>query len=501
MRIAFLCTIFLKNHRFIPKICRLNRILLLPLAVIVAAFAFSSCRKNVVDDNPSLKLQFSTDTLTFDTVFTTLASTTLHFVVYNKNANAVKTNVTLAGGSNSNFRINADGIPGDQQGLEIYGKDSTYVFVEVTVDPNGLNTPLIIIDSVIFETNGNRQKVILAAWGQDAFYFNDSILTGVTTWSNIKPYVIFNQTIIDSGATLNIMQGTQVHMGGNAQLIVLGTGKINVTGTAENPVVFQGVRLEEFYDDLPGQWSGIYILRSSRQNNIEYAIIKNSDFGINLGSIPGRIDTCSQIAEFFDGNAPQLTLKNTIIQNSFRTGLGGLLSEISAENCLIFNAGDRLVSFVFGGNYKLNHCTLANYGSATLSHQTSALLLSNILRCEDLGGATVFPAPLSAIFQNTIVYGSLDEEISFDFEDTGIVDAIFDHCLLKTEHDDTLEFNECIFNLDPQFADRAEEDYTLLETSPCRDSGFVTTPAVFIDLKGNSRPVGPLPDIGAYEFQ
>ncbi len=464
------------------------------LLSFVGVFLFSSCRKDIIDTDPSLKLSFSTDTLTFDTVFTQLASTTLYFKVYNNNKNAVKTNVTLAGGDASNFRINADGIPGDQQGLEIFGKDSTYVFVEVTVDPNGMNTPLIITDSVIFETNGNRQKVILAAWGQDAFYFNDSLLT-TTTWSNIKPYVIFNYVVVDSGNTLNIQQGTQIYMGGNAQFIVSGTGKIDVQGTKENPVVFQGVRLEEFYDDLPGQWSGIFILRGSTGNSFDYAVIKNSDYGINLGSIPNLIDSCSDLATYFTpNNIPEATIKNTIIKNSFQNGLSGLLAQVTAENCLLFNSGDHLVSFSLGGIYKMTHCTLANYGSPTTNHQTSTLLVSNVLYCD----RAPFVAQLIANFDNTIVYGSLDEEINFEVYDTGAFSAIFDHCLVKTEYEtDTLEFVDCIFNLDPQFVDRAEDDYTIEATSPCRDSGKVTL--VTTDLNGNPRVV-PY-DIGAYEFQ
>lgn len=453
-----------------------------------------SCRKDIVDTDPSLKLEFSTDTLTFDTVFTQLATTTLYFKVYNRNKNAVKTSVSLAGGNTSNFRINADGIPGDQQDLQIFGKDSAYVFVEVTVDPNGMNTPLIILDSVLFETNGNRQKVILAAWGQDAFYFNDSLLS-TTTWTNIKPYVIFNTAVVDSGQTLTIAQGTRIYMGGNAQLVVFGTGKINVTGTKDEPVTFQGVRLEHFYDDLPGQWSGIFILRGSTGNTFDYAQIKNSDYGINLGSVPFRLDDCSDIGTYFSfSNAPQVTIKNTVIQNSFQNGLSGLLAQITAENCLLFNAGDHLVSFSFGGIYKMNHCTLANYGSSSINHQASSLFLSNVLVCDN----TIYPAELISNFDNTIVYGSLDEEISFSVSDTQYFSAFFDRCLLRTEYEtDTLEFTGCLFNLDPQFTDRAKDDYTILATSPCRDSGKVTL--VNTDLGGNPRV--PPPDIGAYEYQ
>ncbi len=452
------------------------------------------CRKDVLTNDPSASLEFSTDTLTFDTVFTTLGSTTLFFKVYNPNGNGVLTDVILAGGDASNFRINVDGAPGNKhKDVEIYGEDSTYVFVEVTVDPNNQNTPLVIIDSVIFETNGNRQRVILEAWGQDAHFYKDSVIPG-GNWSNDKPYVILKYAVVDSGAALNIDAGTQIYMGGNAQFIVYGTGKINVRGTKDNPVIFQGIRLEDFYDDLPGQWAGIFILRGSRNNSFEYTIIKNSDYGLNIGSVPNRIDTCADISTLITNtNIPQVTIKNSIIQNSFHNGLSALFSEINAENCLLFNSGDNLVSLAYGGNYMINHCTFANYGSSTINHQTPTFFTSNVLYCDFVP----FIAELILKVDNIIVYGSLDEEIEFEVNDTNFSEIIFDHCLVKTElQSDTIQFYSTITNQDPQFTDRTEDDYTIKDNSPCINAGKMTS--IMFDLNGNMRV--DTPDIGAYEY-
>lgn len=404
----------------------------------------------------------------------------------------------LAGGDASNFRLNIDGVTGNiYNELEIYGNDSTYVFVEVTVDPNGFNNPMVIYDSVMFMTNGNRQKVVLEAWGQDAHFFKDSVIT-TSTWINDKPYVILNTAAVDSGHTLTISAGTEVYFGGSASLVIFGTGKIIVNGSKEDTIVFRGIRLEDFYDDLPGQWSGIFILRGSTGNIINYAVIENSDFGINLGSIPVIIDSCSDIsANFTASNVPELLLTNTIIKNSFRTALSGLLSVITAENCLLFNSGDYLVSFAYGGLYNLKHCTLANYGSATTNHQKPSFFMSNLLTCANVN---IFLAPCSTTVENTLVYGSLEEELSFSVEDGADFTAIFNNCLLKTKRqsDDTLEFNNVILNQDPLFTEREEDDYTIQETSPCRDAGKTLVPPIMTDLNGNPRV--DTPDIGAYEF-
>ena len=72
------------------------------LFLYIAPALFSSCKKDLITTNPADKLSFSTDTLTFDTVFTTLGSTTLYFTVRNpNNKKIVVSNIQLAGGDGS----------------------------------------------------------------------------------------------------------------------------------------------------------------------------------------------------------------------------------------------------------------------------------------------------------------------------------------------------------------------------------------------------------------
>jgi hypothetical protein len=173
---------------------------------IALAFLFSlpSCKKDTL--NTSGALSFSNDTITFDTVFTTLGSTTQFFTIRNTGKQPIKiSNIRLGAGSASSYRMNVDGDSGTSfNDIEIPAKDSIYVFVEVTVDPNASNLPFIILDSIQFTTNGNQQKVILQAYGQNAHFFNaDSIETNVT-WNNDLPYVILND---QAGRFLNDQPG------------------------------------------------------------------------------------------------------------------------------------------------------------------------------------------------------------------------------------------------------------------------------------------------------
>ena len=137
------------------------------LSLVFLSSLLIQCRKDVILTDPSAKLDFSNDTIIFDTVFTTVGSTTKRLKFYNNNKATVNiSSIHLAGGSSSPFRLNVDGISGiEHSDIEIDAGDSLFAFVEVTLDPNNGTLPLIIEDSLIFMTNGNEQKVKLVVWG------------------------------------------------------------------------------------------------------------------------------------------------------------------------------------------------------------------------------------------------------------------------------------------------------------------------------------------------
>ena len=114
----------------------------------------ASCKKDNLLTDSSAKLDFSEDTIMFDTVFATVGSTTQYLLIYNNNNRPINvSHIWLAGGTSSNYRINVNGSPGtDFTDLEIKGKDSLWIFIEVTIDPNNQLTPYIVADSIMFET-------------------------------------------------------------------------------------------------------------------------------------------------------------------------------------------------------------------------------------------------------------------------------------------------------------------------------------------------------------
>lgn len=58
--------------------------------------------------------------------------------------------------------------------------------------------------------NGTVREVALQAYGQDAHYINDSLLTS-QTWINDKPYVILGNigALVDSGEVLTIQKDVE----------------------------------------------------------------------------------------------------------------------------------------------------------------------------------------------------------------------------------------------------------------------------------------------------
>ena len=246
-----------------------------------------------------MDISLSTDTIAFDTVFTSVGSSTRILMIYNDNDENLKINsIRLERGSSSPYSINVDGESGTLfSNKEIYAHDSLYVFVKVTINPNDNNNPFFVEDRLVFNTNGNENVVHLTAYGQNANYIIGRIgifpdqnghytnyyypLTNDTLkdvhWTAERPYVIYNVALIDSDGTLTIEPGTHVYFHGGAGLWAWSEGQLIVNGTAENPVVFQGDRLESFYADQPGQWDRIWLMeaREGHGHIINHAIIRN----------------------------------------------------------------------------------------------------------------------------------------------------------------------------------------------------------------------------------
>ncbi len=483
--------------------------------LIIGIAAIISCNpdSSFITDGGA-KLEFSIDTLQFDTVFTERGSATRILKVYNRHDKRILiSKIMIASAPNSVFRINVDGNSGAvATDVEIAANDSLYIFGEVTVDPDQpiSNSPFVINDELIFETNGNTQAITLEAWGQNAIYIPNrfsadslSLLNcngNVATWTKEKPYVIFGALFIDN-CTLNLLEGTRVYLfGGFAKLVddegnvstyndgliyLLQNGKLNIQGTVEEPVTIQGDRLEEEFQDIPGQWAGIRIGSGSTGSVFENVIVKNSIVGV-------RVDSSAQV-----------TLKNAQFYNTSGSGILGVHANITAENSLFHSSGGNCVQLEYGGNYDFKYCTLASYGV-----DASALRLTNLL-CLDQLCTEYRVNNLTAEFKNSIVFGSRKDEISMFKAEEALFNYNFQNCVVRVnELDDNPPFTDFFNNCNPcingdnnsaLFADVDEDNYHL-DTLSVAEGQAMLIPAIQFDLDGKERD-DSMPDIGCFEYQ
>jgi hypothetical protein len=178
----------------------------------------ASCKKDSFITSPDASLYTSADTLSFDTVFTTVGSITQSFKIFNNNNQKLKiSNIKLAGGSSSPFKINIDGTASPEvNDVAIKSNDSIYVFVQVNVDPSSSTLPFILRDSIQISYNGNTKFVQLQAYGQNAIFLKNQIITENAIWNKTLPYVILGGVRIDTGITLNIEAGTKIYLHADA---------------------------------------------------------------------------------------------------------------------------------------------------------------------------------------------------------------------------------------------------------------------------------------------
>jgi hypothetical protein len=472
---------------------------LLPLALLIA-WALSSCKKDALLTGSGYKLDFSQNTLLFDTVFTTAGSTVQAFEVLNKHSQPINiSSVKLAGGAASPYKINIDGTPGTSfSNIQIPANDSIYVFVTVTVNPGKINTPFLVEDSVMFTTNGNLQSVYLEAYGQNAIFIKPTVFppTGPAfslipcsaVWTSALPVVISGYAVVNTGCTLTIDPGTKIYMHNNATLYVSGGATLNINGAAGSPVVFQGDRLDAAYQTIPGQWGEILLSPLSVNNTINWAVVKNGIVGIEADS---------------NGSgylAPTLNISHTIIKSMSEFGLLGQDSYITGDDLLIEDCQYYCVNLNIGGNYRFNQCTFANYWSYT-QRQTALLNINNYYF--DNSNNLHIRSMDSAIFCNCIVYGSQVNEVNLDTKG-GTFGYAFYNCELKTNIGSNPNFNaktQGLVNQDPLFSNAAEppaDDYHVNGSiSPALLQGSAAYGNYPNDLDGSAR-VYPS-TLGAYQ--
>lgn len=424
----------------------MRRLVYVFFLAVIPWFSISCEKESFKVDDGGVKLEFSTDTLIFDTVFTTVGTTTRIVTVYNRSSDNLKlSTVTLSGGVASHFRMNVDGDTSlVARDIEIEAGDSIFIFVQANINPTDATMPFVVEDAIVFS---NGQRVALTAWGRNAIYHrilpSDSTWFTVIdceNWNHTLPHVFIDPAAVLDGHTLTLRNGDELYFYDDAMLIIDSNAHLRVQGTEDAPVLFTSMRHDGWYDYLPGQWQTIWFYNYSTGNVIDHAVIENGTSGLRC--YPGS----------------QLTVSNTVIRNMSDCGIVGQAATITGRNLLVYDClAD--VTVLRGGSYDFRNCTFANYWSYT-ARQIECIVLSNN---EIRGGEVLGGDLLKADFRDCIIWGTYQKEFLLsELEGFTMNYNLNLHSIVKGG-----EWSE-----DPLFTDPREDDYTLQEESPAIGIGY-----------------------------
>lgn len=453
--------------------------------------------------NRSYALSFSTDTVSLDTVFSTVPTSTQTFWVYNNSGDGLRlSNVRLQRGNQSGFRVNVDGTYLDNSagsqvsGLEVRKGDSIRVFVELTSHLNGSDEPELVEDNIVFTLeSGVEQRVNLRAFSWDADIYGSIVVSRDSTIAASRPLVVYGGITVDSSATLTINAPAKLYFHSGAGMDVY--GRLLVNGTAADEVVFRGDRTDRMFDYLPydrvsGQWKGIRLHSSSTGNRIVHADIHSSEYGIQ----------CDSAA--YDSINERLSLRYVTIHNCKGTGLSTHNANFSLSNCQITNTlGDCLA--VYGGRALVVYCTLAQFYPFSADRGVA-------LRFTNFKDGYSVPLRMFECY-NTIVTGYADDEVMGEVEDSTVAYGYyFSNCILRTPSitdstqlalfpnvtmetpKDSIEGKKHFATIDE---DNLRYDFRLDSLSTAR--GRALQLWQFADDR-NGKARGDSPDIGCYQY-
>lgn len=371
----------------------------------VLLFLLVACKEYHPSDDPSLRLSFSTDTLSFDTVITEQGSATLQLKVYNRNASAlVIKRIWLEDGEAFTINIDGEADIARMTNMTIYGGDSLFVFVRVTnFGPMSEDSPVRFEDILHFHlASGVTQDVLLEAYGRNVTRIGKSgcgrtEIPGDLTLTAAKPYLLFDTIIV--GGKLTIEPGATIFMHRGACIFAL--SDVDALGTLDAPIIIRGDRLDHLFDSVPylyagGAWDGIYLQSENPCTyRFSYVDILSGKIGLYC------LSTC--IAPL-----PTLRMDGCRIHNHALYGL--VLSNIDAliTNTEISNCASYCV-YCSGGTHSFVHSTIASYfGFTNIRIQSVAKEDAAAVYIDNLSKTEPFT---TTSFINSIITGYLPNQL------------------------------------------------------------------------------------------
>lgn len=475
------------------------------LVVILLLTCLVACQHEIVSDDPNMQISFSHDTVLFDTVFTTMGSSTKLVMVYNPNRQAVQIEqVSMQEGKH--FRINLDGENNIEElrDITLRGKDSLFLFVRAYIDPLDENNPVLVEDDIAFRVNGKTQRVKLQAYGQNINKIQGK--DGLKVYQNLilnnrKPYLIYDTVAV--AGDLTIEAGTTVYMHAGAMLYAY--GNVTAQGTKEAPIVFRGDRTDMLFDSVPyrmasGQWDGIYLIHPTDYPTPIYTFDYVDILSGNIG-----LYTYSEDVE----QCPKMTLKNSRIHNHSVYGL--VLQNVDAEvvNCEISNCASYCV-YLAGGKHDFVHNTIAAYyGYPYTDLNIHTNILADNVAAVYINNLSKNTARTISSFTNCIITGGREQNLVVATPLSDYYEGRFEGNYLRTDSLDEAyaknnvyasDSDSCVFrNIYYLYKEYHYYDFHLDSLSPAQGIAD-SVAAIPYPTDRDGQPRKGKPDAGCYEF-
>lgn len=471
------------------------------------AVGLIACQQGIISDDPTLRLAFSHDTVLFDTVFTTMGSSTKQVMVYNPNKNAVHIDrVSMREGKH--FRINLDGENNLDQlrDITLRGGDSLFLFIRTYIDPLNENSPVFIEDDIAFGMNGNTQKINLQAYGQDIMkiqgkdglkvYPQDLILT------SRKPYLMYDTVavggnlIIEAGATIYMHTGAMIYAYGN----------VTAQGEKDAPITIRSDRTDRLFDSVPyrmasGQWDGIYLVHAKETPTttyqLDYVNILSGSIGLYVYS------------EATGAPLPKLNLTNSRIHNHSIYGLVLQNVDATVVNCEISNCASYCV-YLAGGKHDFVHNTIASYyGYPYTDMNLHQNIFADDVAAVYINNLSKNMAKTVSSFSNCIITGGREKSLMVATPLPDYYEGRFEGNYLRCDSLDEAfaknnvyasDSDSCVFrNIYYLYKEYHYYDFRLDSLSPARGIGdsiaALEYPTDRVGIRRKQRP-----DAGCYEY-
>jgi len=489
------------------------RRLSLIVCVFVCVFVITSCRDQQFTTDSQACLRFSTDTLSFDTVFTQEGSSTRTIMVYNPNSNAVRiSRVWWQQGKCFFANLDGENNPSHWHDIDLFGGDSIYLFIRTEIDPYGANSHPVEYDTLFFEVNGNRQSIAVQAFGMDVQLIRTpercTIYNHGKTFSADKPWLIYDTIYVNGQLTFE--PGATLYMHQSAHIVAL--GNVTAQGTQTQPIRVMGDRTDYLFPHVPyrvasGQWGGIYLYRLDtiwRSASATYDLQ-------NIHLLSGQVGLfCYSDSKT---HRAHLRLHNARIHNMSAYGVvlentDADISNAEISNCAAYGM------YLCGGIHQVEHTSVANfygYPYTTLNIHNNPR--QNVAAVYILASSYDMADSQSSIY-NSIITGAVHPALVIDsVPQTGYMGCIagcYLHCdsdstTLSWGHDNIFAHDgDTIYrNTYYKYGEYIYYDYHLAPRSKAQEIGLPLDSLkldILTDLEGNER--NPLhPDAGCYIHQ